>query len=126
MTDDMFATMDDSELDEEASEEVDKILWEITAGTYNIYVVPEWYFRERFDHVSFVTVSSNAISFVDGFSREHLGYKLSSFRGCFTHGCFFSAQTFSSFVRVSCSQTFRSLADVSFVRKYFSHSWMFF
>ncbi|KAI0242033.1 Charged multivesicular body protein 3 [Lamellibrachia satsuma] len=33
MTDDMFAsTMDDDELDEEATEEVDKILWEITAG----------------------------------------------------------------------------------------------
>ena len=38
MTDDMFATMDDSELDEEASEEVDKILWEITAGTHNIHL----------------------------------------------------------------------------------------
>ena len=35
MTDDMFATMDDDELDEEASEEVDKILWELTAGMWD-------------------------------------------------------------------------------------------
>ena len=36
MTDDMFtSTMDDDELDDEATEEVDKILWELTAGMWD-------------------------------------------------------------------------------------------
>ena len=57
----MFATMDDDELDDEASEEVDKILWELTAGMWNL-VPPSRLFLIYVSHLGRYQVTLNVVS----------------------------------------------------------------
>jgi len=40
MLEDTFETMEEDELEEEAQHEVDKVLWEITAGTVEDISIP--------------------------------------------------------------------------------------
>lgn len=88
MLEDTFESMEDGEeMEEEAEEEVDKILFEITAGERFVQLKPCFHRADRFTSLNMVIFAVTLPDVVDGTKKNHFVTSCTVFTSQFEVPC---------------------------------------